>query len=73
MHDWTMMSIHVYVYYLCVENVFVCYVSNSICHFTLSVVGNLVVMVYHVDSVFYLNLNSTPILTSFSILHSNGR
>ena len=63
MHDWTMMLI--YVCYLCVKNVFVCYVSNSICLFTLSVVGNLVVLVYHVNSVFCLNLNSTPILKSF--------
>ena len=63
----------IYVYYLFVKNVFVCYVSNSSCLFTLSVVGNLVVLVYHVNSVFYLNLNSTPVLESFSILHSSGR
>ena len=39
----------------------------------LSVVGNLLVLVYHVNYVLYLTLNSIPILKCFSILYSNGR
>ena len=49
------------------------FVMSLILFFTLSVVGNLVVLVYHVNSVLYSNWNSTPILKSFSMLHSNGR
>ena len=62
-----------YMFIIYVLKMFLFVVSNSICLFTLSVVDNLVVLVYRVDSVFYLNLNSTPILKFFSILHSNGR
>ena len=61
-----------YIYYLCVK-VFVHDVSDYVFLFTLSVVGNLVVLVYHVHSVLYSNWNITPILKSSSILHSNGR
>ena len=71
LHDWTIMLI--YVYYFCVNFVFVHYVCNFVCFTTLSVVGNLLVLVYHVNYVLYLTLNSIPILKRFSILYSNGR
>ena len=71
LHDWTIMLI--YVYYLCVNCVFVHYVCNFVCFTTLSVVGNLLVLVYHVNYALYLTLNSIPILKRFSILYSNGR